>query len=408
MALRFSAVVFTSILAISGAFVLFDDVTWGPNPLSSSYFVTQPRTTAEAISQGFTKISDCDVNAKWRGARYVKDGDYALTLLFDVNGFIAGIQTSVPKTPGKYPKAPLQPPFVDDGDRWVVSAYFTEPSKICTTGRSATEFSQHGTGTDLYLQNSTKPEDSFMVPHKESGIGATKWTEGRCFYTMGKHYWYNLSLGMSCDAMFPVFLLYNGGELNAFGWAMVENLASKHFEHPAQSTYGMNSDSEIKDLLSDVNPNESDFLTSGDEYQPSAESDSNESDNGKPTKTPQKGNRHCTKEKPQANNRVWKIQPWLNSLRNNLGKLCPTERQSVDEVMVAFKGRCKVKQYIRNKPHKWGINVWARCSKDGVLHQFEVYQGAKSAPSNAKLSITYEIALLYRLSHFNLTGYGME
>ena len=35
------------------------------------------------------------VNAKWRGARYVKGGDYSLTLLYDVNGYIAGIQSSV-------------------------------------------------------------------------------------------------------------------------------------------------------------------------------------------------------------------------------------------------------------------------------------------------------------------------
>ncbi|KAK3771928.1 hypothetical protein RRG08_053909 [Elysia crispata] len=60
---------------------------------------------------------------------------------------------------------------------------------------------------------------------------------------------------------------------------------------------------------------------------------------------------------PQANNRVWKIQPWLTSLQDNLGKLCPTETQSVDEVMIALKGWCKVKQYTRNKPYKWGIKM---------------------------------------------------
>ncbi|KAK3771298.1 hypothetical protein RRG08_024375 [Elysia crispata] len=130
---------------IASAFLLFDGdpkwdglkVTWGPNPLSSSYFVSQPRTAADAVNQGFQKISDCDVNAKWRGARYVKGGDYSLILLYDVNGYIAGIQTS---SIGKYPKQQLQPPYVDDGDRWVVSAYFTDPSKICTTGRTADEF----------------------------------------------------------------------------------------------------------------------------------------------------------------------------------------------------------------------------------------------------------------------------
>lgn len=35
------------------------------------------------------------VNANWRGARYVKNNDPALTLLYDVNGYIAGIQTTV-------------------------------------------------------------------------------------------------------------------------------------------------------------------------------------------------------------------------------------------------------------------------------------------------------------------------
>jgi len=214
-------------------------VTWGPNPLSSSYFVNQPRTVSDALGAGFTQISHCDANAAWRGARYVKNGDHSLTLLYDVNGYIAGIQTSVPKSVGTYPKAPIQPPFVEDGDRWVVSAYFTDPATICTTGRSASDFSSQGTGTDLYLQNSTVPEQSVKIPKVESGLTKTKWTEGKCFYTMGKHYWYNLSADLSCDSMFPVFLLYNGGQLNAFGWAMVANLPSSHLEHPSPSTYGL-------------------------------------------------------------------------------------------------------------------------------------------------------------------------
>ncbi|KAK3735469.1 hypothetical protein RRG08_055089 [Elysia crispata] len=52
---------------------------------------------------------------------------------------------------------------------------------------------------------------------------------------------------------------------------------------------------------------------------------------------------------PDDNNRVWKIQPWLTSLQGNLGKLCPTETQSVDEIMIAFKGRCKEKD-MRKEP----------------------------------------------------------
>ena len=52
-----------------------------------------------------------------------------------------------------------------------------------------------------------------------------------------------------------------------------------------------------------------------------------------------------------------------------------------------------MKQYIRNKPHKWGIKMWARCSKDGVLHQFEVYQGAKSEHNNSHLGMAGNVVM---------------
>ncbi|KAK3771929.1 hypothetical protein RRG08_053910 [Elysia crispata] len=40
--------------------------------------------------------------------------------------------------------------------------------------------------------------------------------------------------------------------------------------------------------MSNLDPNDSDFLTSGDEYQPSANSDSDDSDIGKPKKPTKK------------------------------------------------------------------------------------------------------------------------
>ncbi|KAK3780559.1 hypothetical protein RRG08_061977 [Elysia crispata] len=50
----------------------------------------------------------------------------------------------------------------------------------------------------------------------------------------------------------------------------------------------MDSDSEIEDAISNVDPNESDFLSSVDEYQPSPESDSDNSDQGKELKSTRK------------------------------------------------------------------------------------------------------------------------
>lgn len=57
---------------------------------------------------------------------------------------------------------------------------------ICTSGRSAVEYKQQGVGTDLYIQNGTDPiRNAIKIPHDQSDISSTQWTEGRCFPSMG-------------------------------------------------------------------------------------------------------------------------------------------------------------------------------------------------------------------------------
>ncbi|KAL5022525.1 hypothetical protein ScPMuIL_001680 [Solemya velum] len=214
-------------------------VTWGPNPLGSKDFVSMPRTEQEAVTVGFTKFANCSDNPQLRGNRYMKKGDTAVILLYDVHGYIAGIQAGVPKDTPNFPPDTLKPPFLDDGNTWVMTAYFVDPSTICTTGRSAQAYETQGTGTNLYIQNGTNPEtDTMLIPHEQSNIGTTDWTKGHCFITMGVHYWYDLTLDMSCDRMFPVFLMYNEGTLTGFGWAFQTGLNSTRYEHPTSSVLG--------------------------------------------------------------------------------------------------------------------------------------------------------------------------
>ncbi|KAL1276873.1 hypothetical protein QQF64_023546 [Cirrhinus molitorella] len=54
-----------------------------------------------------------------------------------------------------------------------------------------------------------------------------------------------------------------------------------------------------------------------------------------------------------------------------------TPRQSVDEVMVAYKGKTagNLMQYIKNKPDKWGFKLFTRASEDGFIHDLVLYQG---------------------------------
>uniref|UniRef100_A0A3P9JJR6 PiggyBac transposable element-derived protein domain-containing protein n=1 Tax=Oryzias latipes TaxID=8090 RepID=A0A3P9JJR6_ORYLA len=65
-----------------------------------------------------------------------------------------------------------------------------------------------------------------------------------------------------------------------------------------------------------------------------------------------------------TSDRFFKIRPLFNP-------------QSVDEVMVAYKGKKagKLRQYIKSKPDKWGFKLFARASEDGFIHDMVLYQG---------------------------------
>uniref|UniRef100_A0A2C9LG34 PiggyBac transposable element-derived protein domain-containing protein n=1 Tax=Biomphalaria glabrata TaxID=6526 RepID=A0A2C9LG34_BIOGL len=65
----------------------------------------------------------------------------------------------------------------------------------------------------------------------------------------------------------------------------------------------------------------------------------------------------------EKSDKLWKIRPWLKLFRNNCLKVIAHENNSIDEMMIPFKGKfSKLKQFIKGKPHPWGIKVWARTS----------------------------------------------
>ncbi|XP_052770807.1 uncharacterized protein LOC128210499 [Mya arenaria] len=177
------------------------------------------------------------------GERFWKDNDLGVILLFDVNGIIAGIQSAFDKNTNpnqnNYPAPQMQNhPLVEEGGNYHSTAYFIPSDTICTTGRTSAEFHQIGTGRGLWIQNGTDPSSTAMIPTTIEEARASEWTEGECFISMGKHFWYKLSKDMDCNDFFPMFLLYNGGVLNGFGWGYLINIeASKRLEHPPPSTY---------------------------------------------------------------------------------------------------------------------------------------------------------------------------
>lgn len=87
-----------------------------------------------------------------------------------------------------------------------------------------------------------------------------------------------------------------------------------------------------------------------------------------------------TKEPPRNSpqyDKLYKLRPVIDTLNEVFQQQMEnSSKQSIDECMVKFKGRCSLKQYMPKKPIKRGFKVWARCdATSGYLYQFEVYTG---------------------------------
>jgi hypothetical protein len=79
----------------------------------------------------------------------------------------------------------------------------------------------------------------------------------------------------------------------------------------------------------------------------------------------------------------------------------PTHHLSLDEAMVAYKGRSSIKQYIPSKPHKWGYKIYCLASEDYLLH-FEVYEGKENDQSESGATYDTVIRMIQRYQNQQL------
>lgn len=81
----------------------------------------------------------------------------------------------------------------------------------------------------------------------------------------------------------------------------------------------------------------------------------------------------------QVSDRAYKIRPVMQHFNLYFQRaMNNSKRQSIDEHMIKFKGHNIMKQYIKNKPIKWGFKMWCRTeSSTGYLFEFDLYTGKK-------------------------------
>ncbi|KRZ52079.1 PiggyBac transposable element-derived protein 3 [Trichinella nativa] len=71
--------------------------------------------------------------------------------------------------------------------------------------------------------------------------------------------------------------------------------------------------------------------------------------------------------------RLCKIRPLLEMFRKCCRETKNEEMQCVDEQIIPYKGKHKLKQYLPCKPQKWGFKIISRAGKSGLLYDFVFY-----------------------------------
>ena len=86
--------------------------------------------------------------------------------------------------------------------------------------------------------------------------------------------------------------------------------------------------------------------------------------------------------KDDKTDKISKIRPVIDQLNSKFSEVLSNDiEKSIDEQTVRFKGRSRMKQYIKSKPIKWSFKFWFCCSsKSGYLYQMDIYLGRKQTP----------------------------
>ena len=81
-----------------------------------------------------------------------------------------------------------------------------------------------------------------------------------------------------------------------------------------------------------------------------------------------------------SSNKRSKVQPFLDLLIPLFQHhLTPSRELSIDEAMIAFRGRVGFRQYIRGKPQPWGIKAYVLSeSRTGYLYNLVIYYGKET------------------------------
>ena len=117
---------------------------------------------------------------------------------------------------------------------------------------------------------------------------------------------------------------------------------------------------------------------------------------------------HVVTESEEAAHRdhpLRKVLPIHNLLKQTCLQLYqPLKELSIDERMVKSKARTHLRQYIRNKPTKWGFKYWVLADASGYTVDFNLYCGRKGTQQISPNGLSFDV-VMELVSPYHYQGY---
>uniref|UniRef100_A0A3Q3G5T7 Si:ch211-255f4.7 n=1 Tax=Labrus bergylta TaxID=56723 RepID=A0A3Q3G5T7_9LABR len=80
--------------------------------------------------------------------------------------------------------------------------------------------------------------------------------------------------------------------------------------------------------------------------------------------------------------KFWKIRPFMDRILKGCWRQVRPEYVLITEQIIPFKGACPFRQHVPLKPQALGMRTFVLASPDGIVLDFEVYQGANAHRSS--------------------------
>ena len=75
------------------------------------------------------------------------------------------------------------------------------------------------------------------------------------------------------------------------------------------------------------------------------------------------------------NDKMFKVPPMIDHLRSKFKEIPKIQNLCIDEQIVPFRGASSLKQYVPNKPNKWGYKMFVLADEEGMTYDCMPYPG---------------------------------